>query len=460
MKLENIMQPVNTYFQMNNTLRDATEYMLKTKYNTIPVADEDGNLLGVFTRSSLYRMILDEVSLDTGIGSYIIQEATVTPYNITLEQLKRKLQVAQVGETVILNQEGKVAGLLTKQSVVRALVELSNSKDTSPPIDQANILKKKTVETSKALYTWDDIITRDEQMEETIRAIKKVARVRSSVLIRGESGTGKELFAHAIHSSSNRSSGPFITINCAAVPEQLLEAEFFGYEAGAFTGAERKGHIGKFELAHGGTLFLDEIGDMPLNLQAKMLRAIEGSVFYRVGGNKQIQADVRIVSATNAQLEEMIEQKKFREDLLYRLNVMSFHVPPLRERKNDILLLANTFIKQLNPVLETSITGIGEEVEKMLYSYEWSGNIRELRNVIERGMILTEHGNIDVSSLPEYLVKKQTDSREGKNGVIDEKKEIEYALIETNGNKAKAARLLGMGRSTFYEKLKKYGVAQ
>jgi transcriptional regulator with PAS, ATPase and Fis domain len=464
MKLENIMQPITTYFQMNNTLQEVTESMLKTKHNTVPVINEEGNLLGVFTRSSLYRMILDGASLETQIGSYIIQEATVTPYDITLEQLQERLQISKVGETVILNHEGKIAGLLTKQSVVRALIELTNSlknqasypnmpsKQSVLSNDQVHFSspnKKTCIELSKALYTWNDIITRDPRMEETIQKVKRVARVRSSVLIRGESGTGKELFAHAIHSSSNRSHGPFVTINCAAVPEQLLEAEFFGYEGGAFTGAERKGQMGKLELAHGGTLFLDEIGDMPLNLQAKLLRALEGRGFYRLGGNKLIDVDVRIISATNIPLEQKIIEKKFREDLVYRLNIMSFHIPPLRERKNDILLLARSFINQLNVVLETTITGIDEEVQQVLYAHQWPGNIRELRNVLERGMVLSGQGKITASSLPEYLIQ----DKPYQGAPVTEQAEIEAALLETNGNKAKAARLLGMSRSTFYEKL-------
>ena len=246
MKLENIMQPITTYFQMDNTLKEVTESMLKTKHNTIPVIDEAGNLLGVFTRSSLYRMILDGASLDTEIGSYIIQEATVTPHDITLEQLQLRLQNSKVGETIILNQEGKVAGLLTKQSVVRALIELTSSlkNQANARICLQSRIGKHACRRLRQSIPGLILLREIPGMEETIQKVKRVTRVRSSVLIRGESGTGKELIAHAIHSSSNRSKGPFVTINCAAIPEPLLEAEFFGYEGGAFTGAERKGPNG------------------------------------------------------------------------------------------------------------------------------------------------------------------------------------------------------------------------
>ncbi|PWA09200.1 sigma-54-dependent Fis family transcriptional regulator [Pueribacillus theae] len=462
MKLENIMQPVNTYLQVHDTLKDATEYMLETKYNTIPIGDEEGNLLGIFTRSSLYRMILSGASLDSEIAPYIIKDVTITANDITMDQLIHRVQHSKVGETVILDENGKIAGLLTKQSVTRAFAELSNhlrqelnELQSLRNFNQLSTKKDPINGSSTSLYTWQDIITRDSKMEEIIQTLKKISKGSLPVLLRGASGTGKELFAHAIHASSSRSNKPFVTINCAAIPEQLLEAEFFGYEAGAFTGAERKGHAGKFELAHGGTLFLDEIGDMPLNLQSKLLRAIEGKSFYRVGGNQLIQVDVRIISATNAPLEKLIKEKKFREDLLYRLNVMSVTIPPLHERKNDILLLANTFIQQLNDELGTSVAGLAEEAAGLLYAYDWPGNIRELKNIIQRGMALTGQGQITMSSLPDEL-KENNMKRTIEPS--NEKKELEEALIETNGNKAKATRLLGISRSTFYEKMNKYGI--
>lgn len=314
-------------------------------------------------------------------------------------------------------------------------------------------------------FTVDQIITQDEQMEKLIRSTFKMAKGTSTVLIRGDSGTGKELFAHSIHSTSPRKDHPFVIVNCAAIPEHLLESEFFGYEEGAFTGAKQKGKKGKFELANGGTLFLDEVGDMSLQLQAKMLRVLQDKNFYRVGGMEQIQVDVRIIAATNRPLEEMVESGKFREDLFYRLNVLSFEIPPLRERKNDVLLLSKTFIKELNRLNGVSITGIDPLAEQVMLAYDWPGNVRELRNALERATIFAEHGKIELDDLPQYVVNKvggpvQIEQGKPARSLMEEaeKKTILEALKKAEGNKSKAATLLGMSRSVLYDRIKKYKI--
>jgi transcriptional regulator with PAS, ATPase and Fis domain len=370
-----------------------------------------------------------------------------------------------------VDNDHRIIGVLTKTKVVNALVESKNDlreqmaaimsaaqAEVMPKGEDGTRSQDKTSikQSNQAIFEWAHIITRDKTMKNLMASAEKAAKRNTAVLLRGESGTGKELFAHAMHNASSRAEGPFVPINCASVPEHLLEAEFFGYETGSFTGADRAGRIGKFELAHGGTLFLDEIGDMPLHLQAKLLRVIEGREFFRVGGTKLVHTDVRIISATNAPLEEMIRQKTFREELFYRIHVITFSLPPLRARKNDILLLANAFIKQLNPVLDTAVTGIDEYVQQVLYQYEWPGNIRQLRNVIERGMIMAERGKISFADLPDELLWRATEGHGKTIAQAVEKTEMERALRQTNGNKAKAARLLGISRSVFYEKLKKY----
>ncbi|QRG70579.1 sigma 54-interacting transcriptional regulator [Brevibacillus choshinensis] len=472
-----MIQPINTYLRPTDTLEDAARVMLETRFDVLPVGDEQGRLVGVFSRSSLYRMILEKLPSHTSIEGFVKTDAVTTPLerldHITFEELERVIQNSRVGSSIIIDRDRRIIGVLTKSKVVNALVESKNDLreqleailqtdawEPAPRREYAARFQEKTQGKSDhlATYQWEHILTRDKAMKQLIISAQKAARRDTSVLLRGESGTGKELFAHAIHNASKRSAGPFVTINCASVPEHLLEAEFFGYENGAFTGADRSGRMGKLELAHGGTLFLDEIGDMALHLQAKLLRVIEGKEFYRVGGTKPIHADIRIISATNAPLEEMIAQKAFREDLYYRLHVMTLSIPPLRARANDILLVANAFIKQLNPVLETSVTGIEESVQKVLYQYEWPGNIRQLRNVIERALILAENGKISFADLPEELLGRAT-VLHGKTIVqAAEKTEIERALRETHGNKVKAARLLGMSRSVLYEKLKKFNL--
>jgi transcriptional regulator with PAS, ATPase and Fis domain len=310
-----------------------------------------------------------------------------------------------------------------------------------------------------AQFTFEQILTSNKQMEKLIRSASKAAKGQSTVLIRGESGTGKELFAHAIHNASSRKDGPFVTVNCAAVPEHLLESEFFGYEEGAFTGANRKGKIGKFDLAIGGTLFLDEVGDMSFPLQAKLLRVLQGKEFFRVGGTERIQVDVRIIAATHRPLEDMVRDGQFREDLYYRLNVFSFIIPPLRNRKNDIFLLGEEIIVELNRLNGTAVTGIDPEAQNVMLNYDWPGNVRELRNVLERSMIFAEHGKIKKDDLPDYLLlvaKKESIDR----SLLEKAEEsaIQDAMQKTGGNKTRAAQLLGISRSVLYDKLRKYGI--
>jgi transcriptional regulator with PAS, ATPase and Fis domain len=328
--------------------------------------------------------------------------------------------------------------------------------------------------------SFDNIITEDLKMKKTIRYALKAAIGRSTILIRGESGTGKELFAQAIHNASVRKDCPFISVNCAAIPEHLLESEFFGYEPGAFTGAEKTGKIGKFDLANGGILFLDEIGDMAPSLQAKLLRVLQDKGFYRVGGMKQIHVDVRIIAATHRNLEEMIKNGEFREDLYYRLNVVTIDIPPLRERKDDIMLLTKKYMKELNKFLGTSIIGISPVVEEIFNNYTWPGNIRELNNVIESAMTFTDNRIIQKEDLPKHiLVNNQYKIEmlhgkadhsnsmkplftEKKNFILEDARQsteqemIKQALKQTQGNKTKAAKMLGISRSVFYEKLAKY----
>nr|WP_263326457.1 sigma 54-interacting transcriptional regulator [Neobacillus sp. Marseille-Q6967] len=334
--------------------------------------------------------------------------------------------------------------------------------------------EKKFLETTdkkgeKARFTFDEIVSEDPQMEKLKRSGMKAAKGKTTVLIRGESGTGKELFAHAIHNASPYSNGPFITVNCAAIPEHLLESEFFGYEEGAFTGAKNKGKMGKFDMANGGTLFLDEIGDMSLQLQAKLLSALQERGFYRVGGTERIEVDVRIIGATNRPLEKMVNEGTFREDLFYRINVISFDLPPLRNRKKDILLLSERFIHELNKQNGTSITSWDPMVEEALIEYDWPGNIRELRNVWERAMVFAENGKVQIGDLPDYVVKKIgydfliEETVETRNLPLIEKAEqiaIRKALQDASGNKSKACQLLGISRSVLYDKLRKYDLAE
>lgn len=357
-----------------------------------------------------------------------------------------------------IKKDGKVIGAIGKV-MFRQLNEVSDLfKKLQKAENKASFYHQQLQKSESARFTWDHIFSEDPYMEKLKKSAAKAAKGRSTVLIRGESGTGKELFAHAIHNSSARSDGKFVVVNCAAIPEDLLESEFFGYEEGAFTGAKQRGKIGKFDLANGGTLFLDEIGDMSLSLQAKLLRVLQEREFYRVGGNVRVKVDVRIIAATNRNLEEMVKEGEFREDLYYRLNVISLNIPPLRERVQDVEYLITNLMKELNSMLGTSITGISTQANSALLQYDWPGNVRELRNVLERAMTFAEYGKIQVEDLPDYLISQISKPVIQKVSLAEDAElgAIKKALTQANGNKAKAARLLGISRSGLYEKIKKY----
>lgn len=308
-----------------------------------------------------------------------------------------------------------------------------------------------------------EIVGTSSEFLKALNLAKKIAKEDTTVLLIGESGTGKEVFARMIHKESRRREGPFITVNCAAIPGELLENELFGSEKGAFTGAY-KTKLGKFELADGGTLFLDEIAELPLELQSKLLRAIEYKEIERLGGVRAIKVDTRIIAATNRDIKKMVQEGSFREDLYYRIAVFPIYLPPLRDRKEDILVLAESFLKKLERKLGKKL-GLSEEAKKMLLGYDYPGNVRELENILERASIIAEN-----EILPEHLLitefeKRESESfpeglREYMERKIEEIEKEVYikALLISKGNISEASKLLGVSRKTFYEKMKKYNI--
>jgi two-component system NtrC family response regulator len=304
--------------------------------------------------------------------------------------------------------------------------------------------------------------------KEVLRQVGQVAPAETTVLVTGESGTGKEVVARLIHQGSPRSGKPFVAINCAALPEQLLESELFGHDRGAFTGAVAT-KIGRIEQAHGGTLFLDEIGEMSPLVQAKLLRVLEEREFQRLGGTRTLRADVRLIAATNRDLSRAIERGQFREDLFYRLNVFEIHVPPLRDRPGDIPLLANQFLEELGRSMGRRTAGISRDARTWLLGYPWPGNVRELRNAIERAILLCDGGLITREHLPVVVTRPAPPAREGTaasalppSGVDLAELDRSYivaALERARGNKSRAARLLGLSRSQLYSRLEKYKIS-
>ena len=327
----------------------------------------------------------------------------------------------------------------------------------------------------RSTYGFDNIISVNAKMVQTLELIGQIANSKAAVLLQGESGTGKELVARAIHYSSQRSKGPFIVVNCSAIPRELLESELFGYEKGAFTGATRM-KLGSFELADTGTLFLDEIGEMQRELQVKILRALEGYRFMRIGGTEYIDVDVRVITATNRDLKEAVVTGDFREDLYYRLNVVCINLPPLRERREDIPLLAAHFIEKYEGEGKREVNEISDEAMKVLGQYHWPGNVRELENCILRGMVLAKTGRIEMRDLPGEVVEgalkaelrpprnteelKLMKKREKERVVGQiERQFIMEALHRNKGNISRSASDVGMDRRQFQNLIKKYGVS-
>ena len=313
-------------------------------------------------------------------------------------------------------------------------------------------------------YTINNIVGRSEKIGELKKMALKAGKTNSPVLLLGESGTGKELFAHAIHYVSDRRTYPFIRLNCAAIPKDLLEAELFGYEPGAFTGAGSRGKPGKFELAHRGSIFLDEISDLPWEMQPKLLRVLEEKAVERLGGTQLTKYDFRLIAASHEDLEKCVEQGKFRKDLYYRLNVIPIQIPPLRERKEDIPIIAERLIEILNRDLGTHVTTISPEVLNILENYDWPGNVRELSNILERTIYACDGHTIQVHHIPFFLLGPREEHNKFQPTMLKrlredmEKEALLHAIRISNDNKNKAAKLLGIHRTALYKKMKKFNI--
>lgn len=368
-------------------------------------------------------------------------------------------EVISNASPIIINGEmtGAVVVFQDITEVLRLTEELRRS---SSVIDG---LKDEIMRLNEGRGKFDDIICESSKMKNIINLARKAAKEDSTILITGESGTGKEIFANAIHAESPRCGKPFIKVNCAAIPENLLESELFGYEAGAFTGAGKL-KLGKFELANGGTIFLDEIGDMSPMLQAKLLRVIQEREIERIGGTKPIKIDVRIVSATNRDLLELIKSGSFREDLYFRLNVININIPPLRERREDIPALTKVYIDYFNKKFHKNVKGVTKEAADMLYSYHWPGNVRELMNILERTILMSQGEWITGDLLRPYFdqVKIKVSSKDAIVPLEEMETDLIKRALKEYGTsvegKKKAAKALKISLATLYNKIKRYGI--
>ena len=385
-----------------------------------------------------------------------------------------KLFTLANGETVVahyvpLIRDNNVLGVFayTSMNTINYMSTLSTLDLVRRLSDELNQFKNELQKLRGAKYSLNNIIGSSAAITEAKDLARKVAQTKSTVLITGETGTGKELFAHAIHQASPRRHQPFIALNCAAIPKDLIESELFGYEEGAFSGARRGGKPGKFEMAHQGTLYLDEIDQLPLPLQAKLLRAIQEKEIERIGGTKTIHTDIRLICTSNRNLTELVEKGEFREDLYYRVHVVSLQVPPLRERLEDVPELVNHFIVKINKGLGLNIQGVHRDVLKSFAQYHWPGNVRELEHLLERAANMALSGHLNVYHFERFVprllngtVNKPVEKFANLNDlkVKLEKDAIINVLQMTKGNKKRAAEMLQIDRSVLYKKMSRYKI--
>ena len=385
--------------------------------------------------------------------------------------LKETKKISPETEVILITGYGSVENAVTamQKGAATYLLKPVNIDHLRAVVDKATeklCLVRRNMELHKELeekFGFAGITGNSQQMHRIFHILKQISSTTATVLIVGESGTGKELIARAIHYTGPRKNNPFVALNSAAIAETLLESELFGHEKGAFTGATYQ-RMGKFEYANNGTLFLDEIGDMPLSTQVKLLRFMEDGRIMRVGSNETIKTDVRIIAATNKDLGILVEEGKFREDLYFRFNVVCLRLPPLRERQEDIFLLIDTFIQEFSRKHGKKIKGITPEARKLLFHYNWPGNIRELKNCIESMIVFTMNGVLDVNNIPEHIYKNNKTALPGPIFPVGitlnemEKELITKTLAYANGNRSETAKILGIGERTLYRKLDIYNL--
>ena len=406
------------------------------------------------------------------IGKHITDVVENTRMHIVAQTGKAEINASQSirGENMLvqripIKENGKVIAVFGQVTFknIREVGQLATK--LSDLESQVRRYQKELNSLRTTRYCFDSIIGESPSLLRLKKEALQAAATNLSVLISGESGTGKELFAQSIHNAGSRKFQPFIRLNCAAIPKDLLEAELFGYDKGAFTGAKSTGKPGKFELADKGSLFLDEIGDLPLEMQPKLLRALEEKEFERIGGNRVIHSDFRLIAASNQDLDGMVDRGEFRADLYYRLNVVPLHIPPLRERAEDVVLLANHLLQQICADSMQPLVDFSPAAEALLKQHAWPGNVRELNNVIERTMATMAGERITPADLPFYLHRgKETRGTIHSSLLKDvvakaEKTAIQDALKMTDYNKARAAELLGIHRTLLYKKINKYRIS-
>ena len=509
-KIKDIMKKKVVSVEKGMPIDECRDLMIKENIGILPVVDDNGKITGILRqehiRDYLY-MQLEEygITLKYIIGHIregicaVNNEGVVILWNSFMEErygiksddivgrpisdfledticervLRRRIGISDVYSTY---KKQDMYGLVHANpiffggefvGVVCTELDVTEARNLSFELEKTNEKLKYLQDEVKNLSNgvFEGILGKSDKIEKAKAIAKQVAKTSSSIFIWGESGTGKEVFSRAIHEQSGRK-GAFVPVNCSAIPAELFESEFFGYESGAFTGANKKGKSGIFEWAKDGTVFLDEIADLPLNMQAKLLRVLQEKEVRRVGGEKTIKINPRIISATNKDLEKMVKEEKFREDLYYRLNVVEIKIPPLRERKEDIGILLHYFLDEMCRENGKPRMSLSKEAYKILENYRWKGNIRELKNTVENMVVLSDSSIIEKDAIPSYIVESAKNSTDDEDYPLDltsaieklEIKNITKALEMSKGNKAKAAKILNIPRTTLYYKLDLYGI--
>lgn len=466
-----IFQDMTDYNDLSEKLEeqknvsDILNTILEAAYDGIVVTDKEGYITMM---SKAYTKFLG-IDHEKVIGKHVTEIIENTRMNVVLKTGRAEMAELQkikgnymIASRIPIIKNDKVLGAVGKV-LFRNVEDLNVLHKRISKMDRELArYKGEWRNANKAYYSFDNIIGESGEIKRAKSLGEKAAYSLSNVLLLGESGTGKELFAHAIHQKSKRSQFPFVKVNCAAIPSELLESELFGYEGGSFTGAQKKGKMGKFEVADGGTIFLDEIGDMSLQMQAKLLRVLQEKEIEKIGSTATQKVDVRVIAATNQNLEELVKKGKFRADLFYRLNVLTIQIPPLRERKGDIDILAQHLLDKICNAMGKYIEKVSEKAMMYLRNYDWPGNIRELENVLERAVnIMDKKVIIQPKHLPKEIINMEQIEL---NQVISlrqsvedaEKRSIIQALKATNENKTKAAKLLEISRASLYEKIQRY----
>ncbi|MCG5102363.1 sigma 54-interacting transcriptional regulator [Oceanobacillus alkalisoli] len=451
---------------------DVLNIVLDSAYEGVTVIDENA----IITEFNLAYSRFIGIDKKDAIGKHVQEVIDNTNLHNTVKNgMPERGQIQYIqGQPMIVHRipiwkDRKVVGAIGMVIFegVSELYQIYNKFHKTVKFDQEFIQNPELSDiTPGSNKTLDQLIGKSEEIHHLKRSVRKVANTNVTVLITGESGTGKEVIAQGIHHLSKQVHGPFISVNCAAIPEQLFESELFGYDDGAFTGAKKGGKPGKFELAKHGTIFLDEIAEMPLTLQIKLLRVLQEREFERIGATNKQRLQARVIAATNQDIKKMVGQGKFRKDLYYRLNIIELTIPPLRERTDDIPPLISHYLNKFSENYSMAVKQLTSDAMKAFIHYNWPGNVRELMNMMERLVILTEGDKIGSEHLPSYMIDYHAVQNNNKSPAVQlkmneetaEKQLIKVALEQANGNKTEAAKMIGIHRTTLYQKINKYGL--